>query len=163
MQYHPDRNKAPDAEARFKEIAEACGVLSDPRKRAEYDARGIAGVAGFTPEDLFGGIDFGDILGDAGFGLDLGFGAGCSPACSAGTAPVLHAAGTCGWRSWFRLKPYSMAVGNRAPCAARHLRALQGRRRGTRHRAAAMQDLQGHRAQDEAPGAAAGCAGNYLY
>ena len=76
MQYHPDRNKAPDAEARFKEIAEACGVLSDPRKRAEYDARGIAGVAGFTPEDLFGGIDFGDILGDAGFGLDLGFGGG---------------------------------------------------------------------------------------
>jgi len=76
LKYHPDRNKSPDAEERFKEIAEAYAVLSDPKKRAEYDARGFAGVAGFTPEDLFGGIDFGDIFGDAGFGLDFGFGAG---------------------------------------------------------------------------------------
>jgi molecular chaperone DnaJ len=76
LKYHPDRNKSPDAEARFKEIAEAYAVLSDPQKRAEYDARGFAGVAGFTPEDLFGGIDFGDIFGEAGFGLDFGFGAG---------------------------------------------------------------------------------------
>jgi molecular chaperone DnaJ len=76
LKYHPDRNKSPDAEERFKEIAEAYAVLSDPRKRADYDARGFAGVAGFTPEDLFGGIDFGDIFGDAGFGLDFGFGGG---------------------------------------------------------------------------------------
>lgn len=76
LKYHPDRNKSPDAEARFKEIAEAYAVLSDPRKRAEYDARGFAGVAGFTPEDLFGGIDFEDIFRDLGFGLDFGFGAG---------------------------------------------------------------------------------------
>ena len=76
LKYHPDRNKAADAEERFKEIAEAYAVLSDPKKRAEYDARGFAGVAGFTPEDLFGGIDFGDIFGDAGFGLDFGFGGG---------------------------------------------------------------------------------------
>jgi molecular chaperone DnaJ len=76
LKYHPDRNKSPDAEGRFKEIAEAYAVLSDPKKRAEYDARGFAGVAGFTPEDLFGGIDFGDIFGDAGFGLDFGFGGG---------------------------------------------------------------------------------------
>jgi molecular chaperone DnaJ len=70
LKYHPDRNKEPDAEERFKEIAEAYAVLSDPKKRAEYDARGHAGVAGFTPEDLFGGIDFGDVFG--GFGFDLG-------------------------------------------------------------------------------------------
>jgi molecular chaperone DnaJ len=76
LKYHPDRNKEPGAEDRFKEIAEAYAVLSDPRKRADYDARGFAGVAGFTPEDLFGGIDFGDIFGDAGFGLDFGFGGG---------------------------------------------------------------------------------------
>ena len=68
LKYHPDRNKAPEATERFKQIAEAYAVLSDARKRAEYDARGHAGVAGFSPEDLFGGIDFDDILGGLGFG-----------------------------------------------------------------------------------------------
>lgn len=74
MKYHPDRNKSPDAEAKFKEIAEAYAILSDPKKRADYDARGFAGVAGFSAEDLFSGIDFGDIFGDMGFGFDLGGG-----------------------------------------------------------------------------------------
>ena len=67
LKYHPDRNKAPDATDRFREIAKAYAVLSDPEKRAEYDARGRAGVAGFSAEDLFGGIDFGDIFGGLGF------------------------------------------------------------------------------------------------
>jgi molecular chaperone DnaJ len=74
MQYHPDRNKAPDAEDRFKEIAEAYAILSDPKKRTQYDAGGFAGVADFSTEDLFGGIDFGDIFGDMGFGFDFGGG-----------------------------------------------------------------------------------------
>lgn len=72
LKYHPDRNKEPGAEERFKEIAEAYAVLSDPRKRTEYDMRGHAGVAGFTTEDLFGGINFEDLFGDMG----LGFGSG---------------------------------------------------------------------------------------
>ncbi|MGA9667156.1 MAG: DnaJ domain-containing protein [Gallionella sp.] len=52
MKYHPDRNKEHGAEERFKEIAEAYAILSDPKKRAEYDARGFAGVEGFSQEDL---------------------------------------------------------------------------------------------------------------
>jgi molecular chaperone DnaJ len=72
MKYHPDRNKEPDAEAKFKEIAEAYAVLSDPKKRAQYDRRGFAGVADFSAEDLFGGIDFGDLFAGMGFGPDLG-------------------------------------------------------------------------------------------
>ena len=70
LRYHPDRNKEPDATERFKEIAEAYAILSDPQKRSAYDARGLAGVSGFSPEDLIGGINFEDIFG--GMGLDLG-------------------------------------------------------------------------------------------
>ena len=61
--YHPDTSTEPDAEQRFKEIAEAYGVLSDPAKRVSYDAQGSAGLAGATAEDLWGGIDFTDIFG----------------------------------------------------------------------------------------------------
>jgi molecular chaperone DnaJ len=70
LKYHPDRNKEPGAEEKFKEIAAAYAVLSDPQKRRQYDARGFAGVAGFSDEDLFRGVDFGDLFG----GLNFDFG-----------------------------------------------------------------------------------------
>lgn len=71
--YHPDRNKAADAEAKFKEIAEAYAILRDAKKRADYDARGHAGVEGLTPEDLYGGIDLDEMFGGL-RGFDLGTG-----------------------------------------------------------------------------------------
>ncbi len=70
MQYHPDRNKAPDAEDRFKEISEAYAVLSDEQKRQQYDTLGHAGFdQRYTAEDIFRGADFETILRDIGFGF----------------------------------------------------------------------------------------------
>jgi molecular chaperone DnaJ len=61
MKYHPDRaegDKA-EAEARFKECAEAYEVLSDPAKRKRYDQFGHGGVAG---QHDFSHMDVGDIF-----------------------------------------------------------------------------------------------------
>jgi molecular chaperone DnaJ len=71
LQYHPDRNKAPEAEDRFKEISEAYAVLSDDEKRTQYDQLGHAGFdQRYTREDIFRGADFESIFRDlGGFGF----------------------------------------------------------------------------------------------
>lgn len=61
--YHPDINKEPGAEEKYKEILEAYETLSDAQKRAAYDQYGPDGANGFGGQGSFGGFD-----GGAGFG-----------------------------------------------------------------------------------------------
>ena len=60
--YHPDVNKEPGAEERFKEINRAYEVLSEPETRARYDRFGEQGVSG---AGAAGFQDFGDMGGFA--------------------------------------------------------------------------------------------------
>ncbi|MEO6056283.1 MAG: molecular chaperone DnaJ [Gemmatimonadales bacterium] len=62
MEYHPDRNAAPGAEAKFKEITEAYEILRDPDKRAAYDRYGKAGVSGAGGGFGFHHVDLSEAL-----------------------------------------------------------------------------------------------------
>ncbi|WP_257929582.1 co-chaperone-curved DNA binding protein A [Campylobacter lari] len=81
-QYHPDINKEVGAEEKFKEINAAYEILSDEKKRAQYDRYGDSMFGGQSFHDFSrnaGGADINDILNNifgGGFG---GFGRGFSP------------------------------------------------------------------------------------
>jgi len=55
LKYHPDKNKSPDAESKFKEAAEAFEVLSDSNKRTIFDRYGEEGLKG-APSGGGGGM-----------------------------------------------------------------------------------------------------------
>lgn len=83
-QYHPDINKEPGAEAKFKEIGGAYAVLGDAEKRKQYDqfgheaftqgasqggfGGGFGGFGGFSAEDIDLSSIFGDLFGGGMFG-----------------------------------------------------------------------------------------------
>src|SRR6185312_4903805 len=68
---HPDVNKDPGAEDRFKEVAEAYEVLRDSDKRSQYDRLGRNWRAG---QDVSGADGFGGGFGGSGFGGNGGYG-----------------------------------------------------------------------------------------
>jgi curved DNA-binding protein len=72
--YHPDVSKEPQAEARFKEVAEAYKALKDPERRAAYDQvarEHAAGKAFDPPPGWDSGFEFSGRGGEAGDGADF--------------------------------------------------------------------------------------------
>lgn len=75
LKFHPDRNREPEAEAKFKEVTEAYGILTDNDKRARYDQFGHAGLEGGGRQvdgDIFS--HFQDLFSDFFGGFGGGFG-----------------------------------------------------------------------------------------
>ncbi len=70
MKYHPDKTKGDKAlEDKFKKISEAYAVLSDSKKKNQYDTYGSADFQQrFSQEDIFRNFDLGDIFKEFGFG-----------------------------------------------------------------------------------------------
>lgn len=88
LKYHPDRNKNnKSAEEKFKKISEAYAVLSDKKKKQQYDTMGSSGFHNqYSQDDIFSGFDFNNIFQEMGFnpgqgtgGFDFFGGGGGSP------------------------------------------------------------------------------------
>ncbi|MGN1372068.1 MAG: molecular chaperone DnaJ [Candidatus Coprovivens sp.] len=70
-QYHPDINKEPGAEEKFKEIGEAYAVLGDAEKRKQYDQFGHEAFTQGAAQGGFGGSGFGGFGGFSADDIDL--------------------------------------------------------------------------------------------
>jgi len=90
--YHPDTSTEPDAKQRFKEIAEAYAVLSDPARRASYDAQGPLAWPG-PPQKTCGAAS----TSPTSSGLERPYSATCSSGCSGRPRRARRAAKTCAW------------------------------------------------------------------
>lgn len=95
---HPDVNKEPDAEEKFKEVSEAYAVLSDEQKRARYDAmRSGNPFAGAPTASPYGG----GYAGSTGYGnpFEGGFPfGGCGASSVVGRLPTTRERRQCGRR-----------------------------------------------------------------
>ncbi|MCP5054340.1 MAG: J domain-containing protein, partial [bacterium] len=78
LKYHPDQNKDnKQAEEKFKQINEAYAVLSDDKKRKQYDMFGAEGFSRrYSQEDIFRGFDISNIFREFGMGNRTGAGGG---------------------------------------------------------------------------------------
>jgi molecular chaperone DnaJ len=144
---HPDRHPDdPAAEERFKQIAQANEVLSDPEKRKQYDLvgeagmRGAAGGGGFDPRAFNqDGIDISDLLGGI-----FGRGAGRQRTAQPQRGNDLEASVTISFRDSLGGARVSIAVEALAPCNECH---GSGAAAGTRPITCPECDGRGVRAQ----------------